>query len=43
MKPFVIFNPSAGWGFNTDGELVGNMPAMFQTVPHALDFVAGKQ
>jgi diacylglycerol kinase (ATP) len=27
--------------FNADGELVGNMPAVFQIVPRALNFVAG--
>jgi diacylglycerol kinase family enzyme len=28
--------------FNADGELVGNEPAAFQIVPHALDFVVNK-
>ena len=28
--------------FNADGELVGNQPAVFQILPHALDFVVRK-
>jgi diacylglycerol kinase (ATP) len=28
--------------FNADGELVGNEPAAFQIIPHALDFVVSK-
>ena len=31
-----------GMYFNADGELVGNQPAVFQIVPHALDFVVSK-
>jgi diacylglycerol kinase (ATP) len=31
-----------GMWFNADGELVGNEPAAFQIVPHALDFVVNK-
>jgi diacylglycerol kinase (ATP) len=31
-----------GMLFNADGELVGNEPAVFQIVPHALDFVVSK-
>jgi diacylglycerol kinase (ATP) len=29
--------------FNVDGELVGNMPAVFQILPHALSFVTGRR
>ena len=31
-----------GMWFNADGELVGNEPAVFQIIPHALDFVVNK-
>jgi diacylglycerol kinase (ATP) len=31
-----------GMSFNADGELVGNEPAAFQIIPHALDFVVSK-
>jgi diacylglycerol kinase (ATP) len=31
-----------GMYFNADGELVGNEPATFQIIPHALDFVVSK-
>jgi diacylglycerol kinase (ATP) len=31
-----------GMWFNADGELVGNQPAVFQIIPHALDFVVSK-
>jgi diacylglycerol kinase (ATP) len=31
-----------GMSFNADGELVGNQPAVFQIIPHALDFVVNK-
>ena len=31
-----------GMYFNVDGELVGNEPAAFQIIPHALDFVVSK-
>jgi diacylglycerol kinase (ATP) len=31
-----------GMWFNADGELVGNQPAVFQIIPHALDFVVTK-
>jgi diacylglycerol kinase (ATP) len=31
-----------GMWFNADGELVGNQPAAFQIIPHALDFVVSK-
>ena len=31
-----------GMWFNADGELVGNQPALFQILPHALDFVVRK-
>ena len=31
-----------GMYFNADGELVGNQPAVFQIVPHALDFVVSE-
>ncbi len=31
-----------GMWFNTDGELVGNEPTVFQIIPHALDFVVSK-
>jgi diacylglycerol kinase (ATP) len=29
--------------FNVDGEVVGNEPAVFEVVPHALDFVVGNR
>jgi diacylglycerol kinase (ATP) len=32
-----------GMWFNTDGEMVGNEPAVFQVMPGALNFVVGKQ
>ena len=32
-----------GMCFNTDGELVGNEPAVFQVIPRALRFVVGKK
>jgi diacylglycerol kinase (ATP) len=31
-----------GMWFNADGEAVGNQPAVFQIIPHALDFVVSK-
>jgi diacylglycerol kinase (ATP) len=31
-----------GMYFNADGELVGNQPAAFQIIPHALHFVVSK-
>jgi diacylglycerol kinase (ATP) len=31
-----------GMWLNADGELVGNQPAVFQIIPHALDFVVSK-
>jgi diacylglycerol kinase (ATP) len=32
-----------GMWFNTDGEMIGNEPAVFQVIPGALNFVVGKQ
>ncbi len=32
-----------GMWFNVDGELVGKAPAVFQIIPHALNFVMSKQ
>jgi diacylglycerol kinase (ATP) len=32
-----------GMCFNTDGELIGNEPAVFQVIPSALHFVVGKK
>jgi len=31
-----------GMWFNADGETVGNEPAVFQIIPHALEFVISK-
>ena len=36
-------NSRPAMSFNVDGELVGNEPAVFQVVPHALNFITGKR
>jgi diacylglycerol kinase (ATP) len=38
----VTVNSKPGMWFNVDGELVGNEPATFETVPRALSFIAPK-
>jgi diacylglycerol kinase (ATP) len=35
----ILVRSRPGMWFNADGELVGNQPAAFQIIPHALDFV----
>jgi diacylglycerol kinase (ATP) len=32
-----------GMCFNTDGELIGNKPAVFEVIPRALRFVVGRK
>ncbi|MEP6698670.1 MAG: diacylglycerol kinase family protein, partial [Verrucomicrobiota bacterium] len=38
----VTINSRPGMWFNIDGELVGNSPATFEVLPHALQFVVGQ-
>ncbi|MEY2556982.1 MAG: diacylglycerol kinase, partial [Verrucomicrobiota bacterium] len=38
----ISVNSKPGMWFNVDGELVGNEPAVFEVLPRALQFVAGK-
>ena len=38
----ILVRSRPGMYFNADGELVGNQPAVFQIIPHALDFVVSK-
>lgn len=39
----VSVSSTPGMWFNVDGELVGNEPALFELMPKALNFIAGKR